>query len=218
MKPLFITLIVALLSVGVIACGGGATTTVSRATSTPSRTIGDYDSDDSGESGRFNDADNDDIKGPKDRDGDADNSTGSYYDSDDDSIRDFGHAASAADQRAVTTLVKHYYTAAAADNGAAGCAVTYSTIAKLIREDQGHAPGPPYLRGNTCAVVMSKLFQHDQRQLKIYNALLRVTGVRLDHGHGFAVLGFDGLPGREIAVEREDGTWKIEALLDSELP
>lgn len=178
--------------------------------------FGDYDRDDyvSG----AGDADNDDSGQPKDRDGDVDNPTGSYYDSDDHRVRRYGHAASPAEARVIAALVKRYYTTAVAENGQAGCAMIASPLAKSVAETLGQTRGQPDLRGDTCATVMTKVYKLNHRQLSAYDATLEVSSVRLKRDGGVAILRFANLPGRQIAVTREDGQWKIQALIDSELP
>jgi hypothetical protein len=179
--------------------------------------IGDYDGDDYSP-GRYNEADNDDSSAPKDRDNDSDNKSGSYYDPDDNTIRHFGHAAGAADARAVTALVKSYFAVAASENGGAACSMIVPSLARSVPESVGQPPGPAYYRGTTCAAVLSKVFKRNQSQLSAYSAQLAVTGVRVDRGSGVAVLGFKTLPGRDIPVARVSGRWTIDALLDDELP
>jgi hypothetical protein len=185
---------------------------------TPAHTgyVADYDPDDY--SGGLSDADHDDIKGPKDHDNDTDNKTGSYYDPDDGTFRNFGKAAGAADKSSITALVRRYFIVAAARKGSTACSMLYSPLARAIPEEYGRPPGPVYLRGKTCAKVATKLFTRDHEQLQAYVGNLEVTGVRLDHDHGFAVLRFARLPGRQIQVQREHKAWKIDELLDRELP
>lgn len=192
------------------------TATNSSAAPTWSNITGDYDPDDHNK--QAGDGDNDDNNKPKDRDGDSDNGSNSYYDGDDNAVRRFGHAASAVDTEAVTTVVKRYFGAAAAEDGATACPMIVSSLAEAVPEDLGRPPGPPYASGKTCAEVLSKVFKYNHRQLAAYAARLEVTGVRLDRNHGVAVLGFRTLPGRLIHVVRESGVWKINTLLDSELP
>jgi hypothetical protein len=199
---------------GTAKTGGGPNRTITDATHL--KYFADYDPDDY--SGGNGDADNDDIKGPKDRDNDADNKTGSYYDRDDNSFRAFGHAARPADRKAITALVRRYIAVAAAGDGASACTLLYSALAKAVPETYGQPPGPAYLRGKTCAEVTTKLYARDHEQLHAYLRTLEVTGVRLDHNTGLVVLRFTGLPGRRIEVERERKGWKIGALLDRELP
>jgi hypothetical protein len=215
---------IALLCLGMTACASSsqrrATVGTVAAEAMPvERTItGDYDNDDYGTSASsYGDADNDDHKAT-DRDNDSDNSTGSYYDSDDDALRYFGHAADSVDRRDIAALIERYYSQAVAQDGAAGCTMIVSGIAKSVPEDIGRPPGPPYLRGDTCAVVLSKVFKENRRQLMAYAASLRVTGVRVLGGRAVAILGFRALPGRDFHLLREGGAWKLESLLDGELP
>ena len=194
---------------------GAAAVSTSGLALTRSHIYGDYDGDDLGMHG--SDGDNDDNSNPKDRDNDSDNNSGSYYDKDD-SVREFGHAADVADRQAVAAVVERYFAAAASEDGATACSLIVSSLARSIPGDLGRPPGPPYARGRTCAIVMSKIFKVNHRQLRVYHAMLEVTGVRLGGDGGFAVLGFGTLPGREIRVTREKSVWKMDALLDSELP
>jgi hypothetical protein len=222
---------IATLCLLIVGCGGSdrggnsaAQSSSAQGTTSPSANpepsdsiTGDYDGDDDHKGNSYDDADNDDMK-PTDRDNDSDNKSGSYYDTDDNSVRDYGHAADAADRRTITTLVKHYFAAAASENGASACSMIVSIMAKAASENLGGSAGPVYARGNTCAVVLSKLFYHYHRQLAAHDAELKVTGVRVDHAKGIAVLGYETLPGRQLHVLREGNTWKVDAFLDLELP
>ncbi len=196
-------LVLALCSVGVSACGGagkGASAdshaaSNAAATATTVRTV-------------VSDPALHHHQVKSDNDGDGDNS--------DDDIR-WGNAASAAERQAVITLVRRYYALAAASNGAAGCSLIYSLLAEEIPELYGEPPGPPSLRGGTCAVVMSELFKHKHRQLVADSATLEVIGVRVKRLRGLALLHFAGSPERDIPVHREHRAWRIDALLDSGL-
>lgn len=223
MRALLSLCAIVLLCLSVAGCGSvgkgtvAVTTVASQAAPTERTITGDYDNDDYGGDAYYGDADNDDHR-PTDRDNDSDNSTGSYYDSDDNSVRYFGHAADSADRYAITALIKHYYALAVAQDGVAGCSLIISGIARSIPGDLGRPPGPPYLRGDTCAAVLSKVFKENRRQLAAYAAALQVTGVRVAGNRALAVLGFKTLPGRQFHLAREGNAWKLEGLLDSELP
>ncbi|HEY5194248.1 MAG TPA: hypothetical protein VIJ39_10310 [Solirubrobacteraceae bacterium] len=219
-----LTVVLALICQGFVACGGAgsgtSSSTVHHGVGVASRqlVVGDYDDDDF-YPGRYDDADKDDDPRPRDRDGDTDNKSGSYYDGDDDAIRDFGHAASTNDRRAVESLVTRYFTAAAAEDGSAACPLITSPLARSVPAILGHhPPGPAYASGSTCAEVMSKVFKQNHRQLAAEASILKVTGVRLRRNHGWAVLGFETLPGRDFRIAREVGVWKVQVLLDEELP
>lgn len=133
-------------------------------------------------------------------------------------VLDYGHAASPTVARAVTAIVKRYYTSAVADDGAAVCALIVPVLKTAIPEDYGQSPGPTYLRGKTCAVVMSKLSKQRHQLLTGELATLTVTGVRVNGTQAYALLRFRTTPEpRYIPLQLESGVWKINALSDREL-
>jgi hypothetical protein len=127
----------------------------------------------------------------------------------------WGSAPSAAGRRAVTALAEAYYRAAGAENGAQACALLYSLFAEEVAETYGGPSAPAYLRGETCAVVLHRLFVHEHRKLVREAATLRVTGVRVKRLRGMALLHFGHAPEeRDISVHLEHGVWKVSELLD----
>ncbi len=215
MKWMLLCAAIALLGLGPAACGGssGGSTSAISASSASSATPEDAVTPASSPApaGGY-------LRG--DNDGDLD-TTGHL---DDLRVREYGHPASTADRRAVTALVKRYYAAAAAGGGVTACALMISRIAsepdlgEAAEEIYPLAPGVPPLHGESCARIMSLLFDEDHRHLAADSATLYVILVRVDGIHGLALLGFRATPERQIAVEREGGVWKIDALLDQELP
>lgn len=222
MKPLLALLVTGLFGVGVTACGGASKSTVSssRVTSsdvaagvpttsvhatTPTSLRGDEDDDDTA---------GNDTPGNSNKDDDQKKEK-NYRDSDDGSVVAYGHAAGAVDRRAITVLVQRYYAAAAAGNGATACALIYSIFAESIPEDYGQGPGPPYSRGKTCAVVMSKMFEHFHSQM---SGAVVVTGVRVNGHQARALLGSSTEPAGFISAKRERGVWKIDQLVGEPLP
>ena len=129
----------------------------------------------------------------------------------------FGHAASPADRRAVTAVVKRYYTAAAAGDGKTACALSYSLFVEEIPELYGTPSGPPGLRGTTCPVILSKLFRQRHQQLSAEHATLVVDTVRVEKLRAFAVMSFKTVKEHDILLHREHRAWKIYELLDTEL-
>jgi hypothetical protein len=153
-------------------------------------------------------------------DADNDNDIGAPNDdTNNNSVLDVGHPASATDRQAVTTLIKHYYAIAIAGDGSRACAMLTANLAEAVAEDYGHgSAGPVYLSGGTtCPTVMKLLFEHDHAALLSAVPALRVTRVRLSGRNGLAIIGF-GAVERQVSVAREGRTWKVAALLDSELP
>jgi hypothetical protein len=203
-RSLPVLLAVALLSIGIAACGGASKSTgSSQASSNPAVTGGRRAT-----TASTTTAGRDSADGDKDTEGNDDNP-----------ILAFGHAANEADERAITALVKRYYAAAAADNGAAACSLIFVIFQEAIPEDYGQLAGPRALRGKTCAVVMSKLFKLERRQIVVHNSTLKVTSVRVDGKKGYALLRFGTMPEpRFLQVHIEFGVWKVDSLIDGALP
>lgn len=186
----------------------------------PSPSItGDTDGDDEANASHAGDADNDDSK-PTDQDNDSDSNGKSYFDADDAQFRRYGHAAGRRDRLRIARLVKRYYKAAAAGDGMSGCALMAVPLAGSLPQTLAGSAGPPYTRGvgNTCRGVLKAVFVHYHRQLAAHLPTLSVSDVRLEGSQGNVVVRFDGLPGRIIGVARERGAWKINAVVDLELP
>lgn len=207
MKPLLALLATTLLGVGVCACGD---------TSTDTKSVSHVSSSTATKSASSIPPAPADTK----VDGDKDNDIGAPYDdTNNNAVLDVGHAASASERRAIVALIKRYYTAALAENGAEACGMIYSTLAEAVPEDYGLSPpGPPYMQGTTCRAVLTLLFKHFHNQLVVELPKLKVAGVRLTEHRGVAVLSFGALPERKIQVAREGHVWRVAALLDSELP
>ena len=143
---------------------------------------------------------------------------------DDHGVREYGREGTAAERRAVTAVVKRYYAAAAARDAVEVCALIYSKIADssnfnaVVPEEYRAAPGSSIFRGKRCAQVEALLLEPDHQQLVAESATVQVTSVRVAGAHGLALLGFRSIAERMIPMQREGSTWKIDALLDSEVP
>jgi len=113
-------------------------------------------------------------------------------------------------------MLRRYYAAGAAGDGARGCALLYGLIAETLAEEYAHDPA---FAGRSCAVVPSKLFRRSARVLRRESASLRVVAVRVDGVRGVAVLDFKDAVDRRIRLHREaDGSWRMLELIDNELP
>lgn len=213
-----------LLGVGVSACGGSgggsvagspnvrASTSAADTASSSLSTAGlKGDEDDDDESGnRTNDNSHDnDVDFDNDM---TDNRVKGYFDTDDGLVRDYGHVASTADARAISSMVTIYRSAALRGDGVKACELLYGPLARIVPEDYGGSYAPAYARGKTCSVVMSKLFKHNHAQLI---GTFRVTAVRVNGGNGDALLGSATWPASYVETRREGGAWKIHSLLGS---
>lgn len=145
-------------------------------------------------------------------------------DPDDQIIRGYGQPANASTQSAILPLVKRYYSAAAAGDGRAACAMIYAGFTRgtgilhAVPSVYTPAPGSSVLQGKSCEQVASLLFKLDHRQLAEDSTGLRVVEFRVKGANGLLMLGFKTSPERWLPVRREAGGWKIAAFLDSEVP
>jgi hypothetical protein len=118
----------------------------------------------------------------------------------------------------VSAVTRRYYIAAAHHDGGGACSLFYLLLRESVVENYGKPPGPPSLRGKTCAVVMTKFFKQHHRHLSAEAASLRVTGLRVRRNRGTALLRLGKGPVRYILVARERGAWKVNSLLDIGMP
>ncbi|HEX4837076.1 MAG TPA: hypothetical protein VFV03_00920 [Solirubrobacteraceae bacterium] len=172
-----------------------------------------------------------DTDNPADTDGNGDFDPGQDKDSDGPTLESYrfpdrddkptfayGHPANAAEERAITSLVRRYYAAAAASEGASACAMLLPSLARAVPESYGHgSAGPEYLQtGRTCQAVVSLLFEHFHQQLA---EAIQVVNVRTNgRNHAQVVIGSRTMPASEIYLERQGSSWKVEQLLGQTLP
>ncbi|MFZ1154788.1 MAG: hypothetical protein WAN93_07785 [Solirubrobacteraceae bacterium] len=132
---------------------------------------------------------------------------------DDSHITTYGHEATEPDKREITQLVKSYYAAGLADDGAKACSLIYSPVAKSVPEDYGQSTTSSVLHGKTCAVVLSKVFRHLPEQSTADLATTKVTGVRLSGDNGYVQLSSKMIPTGEMVVQRQGHVWKVGVLI-----
>jgi hypothetical protein len=199
-RVLLVLLVVSLLSFDVVACGGSGSGSASRAHSSAVASTGG-------------------ATVPASTSASQTSTTGEGPGS---SERKFdetaGVAASDAERSAIAALVKRYYAAVAADNGAQACSLLYPPLGKAIVEDYGNSVSPSYLRGKTCSVVMSKIFKHRRGQPTSDVSGIEVTGVRVVNGTAAIVLLHSPtMPVGEISLSREGKKWTVDLLLGGSL-
>lgn len=149
-----------------------------------------------------------------DHDGDADaHGSTAFFDSDD-TPRDYGHAASEVDRRMIAAVVKRYYLAGAADNGAMACSLLDRRLANALSEEYGQALGRSSAVGNSCTGVVSKLFKGAFQWSRVDVAALKVADVRVQGNLGLVLINLHS-EDHQILVEREGGAWRMGALFDS---
>lgn len=167
------------------------------------------------------------FKASSDQRANSSNAPGSYLHSDsdhdeDDQVPDrelrvksdllssgFGHAASASVRREISTLVKRYYTAAAAGDGRSACSMLDPSITT------GLASGAS---GGGCVAATERLFGEQRAQLaKDRVVTMTVAHVRVKGHMAVALVGFQTAPVGEVELKRDRGGWKMNVLLDSGL-
>ncbi len=143
----------------------------------------------------------------------------SVYDRDDLYIVEYGKKASSVDMHEMAVVVGRYFADAVAADGAKACGLIYSKFAEAIPEDYGTSPpGPPGLRGKTCAEVMRKFFIQKHHVLVQEERKLDVAGARTERLSGIALLGGGPPPIRHyLEMHLEHGRWKVDAMMDPEL-
>jgi hypothetical protein len=122
-----------------------------------------------------------------------------------------GYKTNPADAQSVRIMVKRYYAAAAANDGARACSLFQKTFATSIPEDYGQPPGPAYLRGRTCAVVMSKFFRH-LASVKRCLSGVRVMEVRMVGTEAAALLRIPTIGDSELLLRRDGDSWKVSKM------
>jgi len=156
----------------------------------------------------------------RDNDDDYDNAhgTATRYDLDDNPTLDYGHLADATDAAAITELVRRYYAAAAAENGAAGCHMLFPVMAESLPEDYATPSGNESANGSNCAAVLTKVFKGQHTRYVSRNASLSVTSVRIEGVQGLALLQFKGILDAHLRFRRYGNRWTVRQLIDEGLP
>jgi hypothetical protein len=219
---LLAVLVGVLASACLAACGGSSKSTGSLSAASNASASADqaqlrYKGDEDDEEEPGENSEEGANKGDKDADfdNDAKDRERGYHDSDDGEIVNFGKAAGEPEAAQLTSLVKRYYAAAAAENGAQACAIMRKLTVQSVPEDYGSGAGPKYLRGKTCPVVMVKLFKHQHAQL---SAPYAITGMRVQGNQADVLLGSTMNPASYFRLEREGGAWKSVGMVASLLP
>jgi len=178
-----------LVGLGVTACGGtsGKATSLARNSSRP---VGAISSTAAHRTDFDNDADHND---------------------DDGKVLAYGRAAGTAERGIATALVKRYYAAAAADDGARACRLLVPLLAEIAAEANEHVPATQ----RTCPIALARLFRVHHSLLVHKSTSLEVFAIRLKGERMLVVMQFPPLPeARQIEERKVGGVWKIFSILD----
>jgi hypothetical protein len=183
-------IVAAMLSPGLVACGGASSDTPAQTTSkdgssAPSGSIPSHG---------------------KDRDNDNDNND------DDEGTLGYGHLADSADGQAIMSLVKRYFADAATESGAKACALLTPFVAETVVEVDGHTSA---LKGGTCAAVMTKLFKQHHQDLLGKRTSLKIMRIGVEGDKSLVALDFPEIPEvRQIVMRRYNNRWTVLQMLD----
>jgi len=166
------------------------------------------------------DADNPgDIDGNGDidpEDNDSDEPVPSSYrfpDSDDRPVFEYGKPARGAARGQIAAVIKRYYAAGTADNGAGACQVFMPLLAKGAAQEYT-LPGQSH-HYPTCAALMTAMFAQSRQELA---APVTVVAVRV-HGHeAHAVVASRTLRASYVELMRQGGSWRLLAIGGEVLP
>jgi hypothetical protein len=129
----------------------------------------------------------------------------------------YEHRTGRAEAKAVAELVKRYYAASLAGDGAGACArLSASLIKGLDTGEIGAAQGGTH---SSCATAIASLLAQQHQHLAGEEpATMRLIGLYAKGSLGLAVLGFRNAPESIIGLTRERNGWRVDALFDSLLP
>jgi hypothetical protein len=201
----FLTLAVAALGFAISGCGSAndpaktqQTTTEQTGPAKQANAQGDY-------SLRDGDADTDDEHPPL------------HFGNDDAPLLiDYGGRANQVDTHTIEALVRSYYAASLAGNGAKACELLARSLAQAVPDEYGKGA---QAGGEGCGRPMSTLLaQQHARLLSQEIPTMLIAGVHVKGNVGLAVLRFKTTPESQIILAREGGIWKINALFGTYMP
>jgi ketosteroid isomerase-like protein len=129
-------------------------------------------------------------------------------------LAQFGRSPRPTEARAITALIKRYFTAAAAGDSANACALlsTAASVA-LAAQHSSSTRGA----GACAAAIAPPLAQAHQYLLTKEPTTMVVTGIYTKGDLGIAALGFRHTPESTILIEREASAWKIGSIFDNHM-
>jgi hypothetical protein len=215
-RALIALLAASLLSVGAGACGatsdGAGSHSNAPADAVPANTAPAAATSATEPSGSYlssdGDSDNDDRADPSQ----------SFEKTDTLATSTFGREMSATERPAVVALIKRYYAAAAADDGALACPLLDPTLATGLGERQSQGQGQGHAaqsHGGGCAAAVSALFNQQHTQLMADEvATMSVIDVHVQGNEGIVTVAFRNALSGRIPIRRQGRAWKLGGLFD----
>ena len=136
-----------------------------------------------------------------------------FPDSDDRPVFEFGKPARAATRGEIAAVVKRYYAAGAAGDGAGACEVFMPFLANGAAQEYT-LPGQSH-HFPTCAALMSAMFAQSRQEL---SAPVTVVSVRVRGHEARAIVASRTLRASQLELMRHAGSWRMLALSGVVLP
>jgi hypothetical protein len=194
-RDLLTLLACAVLSAGLLACGGSSSSSSAGTASSGAKAARGYLEEDG--------------------DSDSDDPHATHPEQDDAAfLASYGARAPAAVERPIAAVVRSYYAASLAGNGASVCALLNPALATAVANERGQSGAGA---GACAAAIAPVLAQQHQHLLAESPATMTVIGVYAKGNLGLVVLGFKHSPESELILTRAGGGWKVDALYDTEL-
>jgi ketosteroid isomerase-like protein len=127
-----------------------------------------------------------------------------------------GAEAGRSERLAIVSLVKRYYAAAAASDGAHACMMLSADIVAGLSEDPQSSSSPT--RQRACTAALSRVYKMQHRLLAEDDvSTMVIVDVRINRDVATAIVGFRTMPVGSVRLLRKKGTWKIDAILDDRM-
>lgn len=174
------------------------------------RLRGDGDADNPGDTDGNGDID------PEDEDSDyPTRASYKFPDEDDKTVFAYGHRSSAAQAKAIASVVKRYFAYAAAGDGSGACSLLLPSIAGSMSEAYGQGAGSSSPSAKTCQALLTGLFKASREEL---SEAITVVEVRVKGVNSQVVIGSRKMRSASTILTRQGGVWKIEQVLGRTLP
>jgi hypothetical protein len=226
-SKLAFALALAMLAIGLSACGGGDDSTQSSNSTTSTAQATTPPPADAGDSGKGKPAPSDDKGGAAGEDSERASSDDSSSSASgegsaafrtpggDNSIQNFGDEADTAEVDAATAALTAYLQARAKDDWARECALlAKSAVAPL----EQLASRSPQLKSKGCAAILTALVSGTPASSRANPMTDGVASLRFDGDRGFALFHGAGGVNYFVPMVKEDGEWRVGALAPSEFP
>lgn len=155
---------------------------------------------------------------------DDDDDKGRSHDPDDGRLWTLGRPATKSERGAIQSLAQRFFDDARTGETARACELIVPQFARSTKLAAAvppaylPAPGSLVFHHQDCMQVEAQLFQLDHERLVAESPTVKAISIRVAGDRALVLLGFRTTSERELNVQHSGGTWKIDGLLDGEVP